>query len=173
MRKKLIVPLIIFLFVLANCSIPGIKRPETEQEVTIGRLSYKIVHAENDFKIREAYLGTWKEQDWDHFSMPEARIQNGNSNLGLDDVSDEKYLEWKKQWETTGWCTDTIKIITTNGTENKFTITKNHLGLGGHYLLKKNGILIWEKDLRAITLGPIISSKQIGDEIAIDYLNTG
>jgi hypothetical protein len=146
-------------------------RENSEKIIAEDGLIYETVYKSENFLVREAYLGLENEHFFENFSMPSARITDPVEDLGIDKYwINGKDLLWETQLASTGWCTDTIKIISKSGIENTYEIVKDHLGLGGHYILKKNGEIIWEADLSATTQGPIISSKVIGEEIAIEYI---
>ena len=80
MKKKLNASIIFFLFVVVGCST---FETVNEQEIATDGLVYKTVYSKDDFKIREAYLGTWESMDWDNFPMPAARIEDASQNLGI------------------------------------------------------------------------------------------
>ena len=99
--------------------------------------------------------------------MPKTRIHDEITDLGLGTQYGECFHQ---SLRATEWCTDTVKI-SADGVVNRFNLVSNSIGMGGHYLLKKNGNLIWEGDWRAMTCGPVLSAKRIGDGIAFDYID--
>lgn len=157
--------LLVFLDVFGNA---------TGSVVEIGGHIYQTVYQTENFQIREAYLGQ-KENFWENFSMPE-RIDKPVHDLGIDEYGDifggqEKIAQCETQLKSTGWCTDRIVIKNPPATENIYEWGIDRIGVGGHYILKKNNIKIWEGDLFGAIIGPVLSSKVIGDEIAIEYCN--
>jgi hypothetical protein len=131
--------------------------------VKVEQLEYTIVYEEGDFRIQQALLGSLEDWSWDNFSMPKSRIQNTVQDLGFDGA-----CSTTAELQMSGWCTDTVKLTTTDGQEHQLDLACDHM-LGGHCLLKRDGELIWEGGMNGGTCLPIASSRKIGDDVLIDY----
>lgn len=134
--------------------------------------SYEIAFEKEYFQVREHYLGAVEGWDWKNFEMPTSRIDDPVSDLGLDSLSPpEKYSNCVAQLDATGWCIETVQFTTSEGKINSFSLRKDHILMVGNFKLEKNNQVLWEGELQASTEGPILSSKQIGDELAIEYVD--
>ncbi len=156
------------IFVLFGCTTNDVKKPESQKGVPGAEtLNYRIVYEseEGDLKVREAFLGSLETWKWEDFSMPQARIQNTVQDLGLRGA-----CSTTAEFQASGQCIDTATIKTADNKEQRFDLICDHM-IGGHCLLKRNGKLMWEGDLIAVTCGPVLSSKKAGDGIVIDYFN--
>lgn len=166
MERTFILTIFLLTLVLIGCTVDGAGKLESQQEVPEEEtLSYEVVYEEGDFKVREAFLGSLEDWQWEDFSMPQARIRNTVQDLGLRGACSTTV-----EFQASGWCTDTARMKTVDGKEHRFDLACDHI-IGGHCLLKKNSKPIWEGDLSVVTCGPIQSSKRVGNEIAIDYVS--
>lgn len=134
---------------------------------------YKITYQKEGFQVRERLLGRVENWEWNSFTMPNLRVHNPLPDLGLDSLyPDEKYKKCQAQIKETGWCRETVEFTTSEGKVNSFSLVKNQMPLaGGDYKLEKDGKILWESRLEPGLNGSIISSKRIGDELAIEYFH--
>ena len=162
---------LMFGFMLVGCNTGQAEKPDVY--VAADGLVYKTVYNTPDFQIREAEVWPTKTIAWDKFSMPAARVEDPSLELGLGTIqSAEKLDNCYAQHSKTGWCTYVARMTTGSGLTKNYELVTNSIGMGGRYVLEKNNQPIWEGDLQAVTSDAILSTKQIGDEIAIEYLNT-
>jgi hypothetical protein len=158
--------LLVLTYILAGCATRITESPRPQEVVSEkDTLSYEVVYEseKGDFKVREAFLGSLDTWRWEDFSMPQARIQNTIQDLGLQGRCDTM-----TEFEASGWCTDSARIEKMDGKEHRYDLACDSVK-GSHCLLKKDSRVIWQGDLIAMTCGPVIASRRIGEEIAIDY----
>ncbi|MGC1375486.1 MAG: hypothetical protein WA821_04650 [Anaerolineales bacterium] len=132
----------------------------TPQKIT---LTYKVVYQQDGFTIREAFLGKSAIWQWDNFPMPPDRIKNTVQSLGLG-----RKMTCDKQSTSNTPCSQTLALPLANGGANEYTLRLANIN-GGSGLLMKNGKIIWTGITNGANSFAVISSKQIGDEIVLEY----
>ncbi len=129
-------------------------------------LKYETVYQDGDFEVKEAYLGPLKTWKWANFVFPAARIQDTAPDPILHERS-----QCLDQVIATGWCTQSLEVVAPGGNLIHFDLGTNSQGMGGHYVLSREGLVIWEGDLYAVTTDAVLSWRKIGDQVAIEYLD--
>jgi hypothetical protein len=172
MKTKILFSLILLL--CSSCTnkvssttpeLKFIDLPEEQGIVEIGDLEYQLEYQDDNRAIRKAYLGDIDNWKWVDFGMPQTRIKVTDTDLGFGhDLAFNCY----EQLKTEEWCTQKLEIVLENGDITEY-ILKWEYANGGDSILIRNGEKIWEGHMNGGLGFAIPSSKQIGDEIAIDY----
>lgn len=154
---------------LYGCALTSENNSETPR---LSGEEYEITYQKENFQVRERLLGQDDNWEWESFIMPELRIHDPLPDLGLDSLyPNEKYEKCLAQIKETGWCREIVQFTTAEGEVVSFSLDKNHLPMMGDYKLEKNNQILWESELVGATSGPILSTKRIGDEVAIEYID--
>lgn len=154
----------VFLILLTACSRQAVGPQQSPSEGYPSiHLDYTVVYQEGPFIVREAFLGSRDAWDWSSFSMPEARIADALPNLGFGDF-DSCY----EQLRTADWCTTMLALARVDGGEDYFQFMMDGLQVG-NALLRKNGKTLWTGHVDGGLWRAIPSSRQVGDEIAVEY----
>lgn len=138
--------------------------PPTNEPIPTQRtFDYKVIHEENGFVIREAFLGQGAIWQWDTFQMPPSRVKNTVQSLGLG-----REMACDAQLHTTMPCAQTLSLPRADGGADEYLLRLESIN-GGSGLLMKNNRLIWTGVTNGANSFAILSSKQMGDEIIFDY----
>ena len=142
---------------------PSSPQPSKTPTPTQRVFEYETVYDENGFTVREAFLGQGAIWQWDTFQMPPSRIENTAHSLGLG-----REMDCDARPQADMPCMQTLQLSLSSGSVDEYTLRLDSLE-GGSALLMKNGRLIWTGITNGADSFAIISSAQIGDEIAFDY----
>ncbi len=134
-------------------------QPTASPTATPVNLQYSVLYQQPDgFSIRQAYLGPNAIWRWDDFPMPPTRIQNTRKSLGMG-----RQMTCEKNNSTSTPCAQTIQLA-----ENEYTLRLADV-TGGSALLTKNNKLLWTGFTNGANNFAILSSKQLGDALVLEY----
>lgn len=159
--------LLTLVILLSACASSSDAPRRTPTEVNLPKslrkkppLYYRTVFMQAEFSVREAFLG--KYDAWAFFDRTQ-RISGPTETMKvIPDNSPACVTPARGIYD----CTSTIII-----NANQFQLTAHASPIGGDYELIKNGQSVWNDRLWGGTCTPIYSIKQIGNELAIGYLD--
>ena len=134
-------------------------QPTHSPTATPVNLQYSVLYQQPDgFSIRQAYLGPNVIWRWDDFPTPPTRIQNTLKSLGLG-----RQMICENNSASSTPCEQTIRLA-----ENEYTLRLADVK-GGSALLTKNNKLLWTGVTNGANNFAILSSKQLGDALVLEY----